>query len=135
VASLTVRNIPEDAKLRFRQIAAAHGRSMEEHLRQLVIDAGDISAPQEPIVREQRVAYRAEPQASENWVSELIRLANGADLRIPESRSFVRYAPDYPDGMAPEPDENFIAHISRISRPGIDLDAERDRTPHEGPEF
>jgi hypothetical protein len=40
VASLTVRNIPEDAKLRFRQVAAAHGRSMEEHLRQLVIAAG-----------------------------------------------------------------------------------------------
>jgi hypothetical protein len=40
VASLTVRNIPDDAKLRFRQVAAAHGRSMEEHLRQLVIDAG-----------------------------------------------------------------------------------------------
>jgi hypothetical protein len=39
VASLTVRNIPEDAKLRFRQVAAAHGRSMEEHLRQLVINA------------------------------------------------------------------------------------------------
>jgi hypothetical protein len=39
MASLTVRNIPEDAKLRFRQIAAAHGRSMEEHLRQLVINA------------------------------------------------------------------------------------------------
>jgi plasmid stability protein len=40
MASLTVRNIPEDAKLRFRQIAAAHGRSMEEHLRQLVLHAG-----------------------------------------------------------------------------------------------
>jgi plasmid stability protein len=39
MASLTVRNIPDDAKLRFRQIAAAHGRSMEEHLRQLVINA------------------------------------------------------------------------------------------------
>ena len=39
MASLTVRNIPEDAKLRFRQVAAAHGRSMEEHLRQMVIGA------------------------------------------------------------------------------------------------
>jgi plasmid stability protein len=39
MASLTIRNIPEDAKLRFRQIAAAHGRSMEDHLRQLVINA------------------------------------------------------------------------------------------------
>jgi plasmid stability protein len=40
VTSLTVRNVPEDAKHRFRQVAAAHGRSMEEHLRQLVIEAG-----------------------------------------------------------------------------------------------
>ena len=39
MATLTVRNIPDEAKHRFRQIAAAHGRSMEEHLRRLVIDA------------------------------------------------------------------------------------------------
>ncbi len=45
MASLTVRNIPEDAKLRFRQIAAAHGRSMEEHLRQLVMNADMDSEP------------------------------------------------------------------------------------------
>ena len=45
MASLTVRNIPEEAKLRFRQVAAAHGRSMEEHLRQLVIAAGFEDGP------------------------------------------------------------------------------------------
>ncbi len=39
MGTLTVRNVPDDAKHRFRQVAAAHGRSMEEHLRQLVIDA------------------------------------------------------------------------------------------------
>lgn len=39
MATLTVRNIPDEAKHRFRQVAAAHGRSMEEHLRQLVIEA------------------------------------------------------------------------------------------------
>lgn len=39
MTSLTVRNLPEGAKQRFRQVAAAHGRSMEEHLRQLVINA------------------------------------------------------------------------------------------------
>ena len=45
MASLTVRNVPEDAKHRFRQVAAAHGRSMEEHLRQMVIEAdSDISS-------------------------------------------------------------------------------------------
>src|SRR6476660_6548868 len=39
MASLTIRNIPEDTKRRFRQRAAAHGRSMEEEARQLLIEA------------------------------------------------------------------------------------------------
>jgi len=37
VASLTIRNIPEEAKRKFRQRAAAHGRSMEEEARQLIL--------------------------------------------------------------------------------------------------
>jgi len=37
MASLTVRNIPEEAKQRFRQLAASHGRSMEEEARQLIL--------------------------------------------------------------------------------------------------
>ena len=39
MASLTIRNIPEEAKRRFRQRAAAHGRSMEEEARQLILEA------------------------------------------------------------------------------------------------
>ena len=39
MASLTIRNIPEDTKRRFRQRAAAHGRSMEEEARQLILTA------------------------------------------------------------------------------------------------
>lgn len=39
MASLTIRNLPEDAKRRFRQRAAAHGRSMEEEARQLILEA------------------------------------------------------------------------------------------------
>ena len=41
MASLTIRNIPDDAKLRFRKRAAGHGRSMEEEARQLVIAAAN----------------------------------------------------------------------------------------------
>ena len=37
MTSLTVRNVPEDAKRRFRQVAAAHGRSMEEAGRRLIM--------------------------------------------------------------------------------------------------
>lgn len=45
MATMTVRDVPEDAKHRFRQVAAAHGRSMEEHLRQLIVAAGQDAAP------------------------------------------------------------------------------------------
>ncbi len=84
MTSLTVRNIPEPAKLRFRQVAAAHGRSMEEHLRQLVIEADFGTA--EPVahrVAEVRQTFRHAPadqqsQTREDIVRELIRLADGA---------------------------------------------------------
>jgi plasmid stability protein len=41
MASLTIRNIPEEAKRRFRQLAATHGRSMEEEARQLIVQAAN----------------------------------------------------------------------------------------------
>jgi plasmid stability protein len=80
VATLTVRNIPDDAKHRFRQVAAAHGRSMEEHLRQLVIEAG-ADEPAADRVREARQDFKAAPTATptrEDRVKELLRLADGA---------------------------------------------------------
>jgi plasmid stability protein len=51
VASLTIRNIPEDAKQRFRQRAAAHGRSMEDEARQLILKsvAGNDAPPRKGI--------------------------------------------------------------------------------------
>ncbi len=89
MASLTVRNIPDDAKLRFRQIAAAHGRSMEEHLRQLVLHAGtDAGTTFEGVrdvthdFRHQRATPPSVPRAP-NWIDELIRLGQGLDLEIP----------------------------------------------------
>jgi plasmid stability protein len=91
VASLTVRNIPEDAKLRFRQIAAAHGRSMEEHLRQMVLNAWADEPPGFAGVRDVTQKFRhfdpspapiAAPRAP-NWIDELIRLGQGLDLEIP----------------------------------------------------
>jgi plasmid stability protein len=83
VASLTVRNIPEDAKLRFRQIAAAHGRSMEEHLRQMILSAGVPENRPETGVTDVTQSFRhfetaAPAQPPENWVQELIRLGEGA---------------------------------------------------------
>jgi hypothetical protein len=76
VSTLTVRNIPEEAKRRFRQVAAAHGRSMEEHLRQLIVEA------EFPRARADRVAEKPasfeHATSREDWLRELIRIADGA---------------------------------------------------------
>jgi hypothetical protein len=92
VSSLTVRNLPEGAKQRFRQIAAAHGRSMEEHLRQLVIEADaplmgvqDMNRPFrhfEPATPDPRAASRAR-------IERLIALGQGLDWE-PEPREIEK---------------------------------------------
>ena len=88
MASLTVRNIPEQAKLRFRQVAAAHGRSMEEHLRQLVINAGFDDVGFSGVRDVQHKFRHAEPD--EEFVSsgsavidELWRLGRGLEFELP----------------------------------------------------
>jgi putative aminopeptidase FrvX len=92
MASLTVRNIPDDAKLRFRQIAAAHGRSMEEHLRQLVLNAGADEPPHHTGVRDVTHEFRhfdpitADPKSeSRARIERLIELGRGIDW-APEPR-------------------------------------------------
>ncbi len=78
MSSLTVRNVPDDAKHRFRQVAAAHGRSMEEHLRHLIVEAdfGEAGAP--PVgVADVQLEFTPAPTRAD-WVHELVRLADGA---------------------------------------------------------
>lgn len=78
MATLTVRNIPDDAKHRFRQVAAAYGRSMEEHLRQLVIEAEFGSGEAGPHrVADAPQSFGHQPPG-EDWVRELMRIADGA---------------------------------------------------------
>lgn len=81
MASLTVRNIPEDAKLRFRQIAAAHGRSMEEHLRQLVMGAElAYNATEQSSFKELRdVAHNFQHQKSKYSIDHSIDVEDGAN--------------------------------------------------------
>lgn len=84
MASLTIRNIPEEVKSRFRQVAAAHGRSMEGHLRQLILDLVGEDALGSSSVREDRRGFGHRPphdlssSPDDNWVDELRRIANGA---------------------------------------------------------
>lgn len=109
----------DDVAAALHEEARANGRTVEAEIAALVERT---YAPKSPRTK-----------SGENWVEELIRLADGADLQIPQSGAFARYAPDYPAGMEPLPGETFVDHITRISRPGVVLDAERDRTPHDGP--
>lgn len=87
MGTLTVRNIPDDAKHRFRQVAAAHGRSMEEHLRQLVIDA-DFGGAGGSHVAEAPTAFRHQ-QSGEDIVHALIEAANGAGNGVPDQRKYA----------------------------------------------
>jgi hypothetical protein len=89
VASLTVRNIPDDAKLRFRQVAAAHGRSMEEHLRQLVINAGFDDGPNFEGVRDMQQSFKhfePEPFVSTGSpvIDRLLKSWQGLEFEPPE---------------------------------------------------
>ncbi len=93
MATLTVRNVPEEAKHRFRQIAAAHGRSMEEHLRQLVIEADFGDAASTSHVADARASFRPAPSqevpSQENRVRSLLQRADGTANAAPDS---ARYA-------------------------------------------
>jgi plasmid stability protein len=90
MTTLTVRNLPEEAKHRFRQVAAAHGRSMEEHLRQLIISAGHSDVPTAGVSDVQQ-SFRhftpaADPRAeSRARIERLIALGRGVDWE-PEPR-------------------------------------------------
>ncbi|MBC7987919.1 MAG: ribbon-helix-helix protein, CopG family [Sphingomonadaceae bacterium] len=105
MASLTIRNIPEEVKARFRQLAAAHGRSMEEHMRHLIADLVRDDDRTPPVVKDNIVPDRAfrtyaastipDPAPLEkDWVAELRQLAAGADLRVPPRRAQKLDAPD-----------------------------------------
>ena len=89
MATLTVRNVPDDAKHRFRQVAAAHGRSMEEHLRQMVVEA-DFGEAGLPIahVAEAPQAFRHQP-AGEDVVRELIKAAEGTGHEFLDPRKYA----------------------------------------------
>ncbi|OQW76180.1 MAG: hypothetical protein BVN33_05895 [Proteobacteria bacterium ST_bin13] len=125
MASLTVRNIPDDAKAQFRRVAAAHGRSMEEHLRQLIIEASaDKRQPYH--VAEKGEIFRHEP-SKESWVHELIRLANGAGEGVFDVGKYadIRF-------MSPK---DAMAELRRLANgAGLDLPP-RQSTRLESPEF
>ena len=126
MASLTVRNIPEQAKLRFRQVAAAHGRSMEEHLRQLVIEAGVADAPHASHVAEARHEF-GHQKSGEEIVRELIKIADGAGEGVFDKGKYaeIRFMTA----------KDAIAELRRLAN-GVGFDAPpRLSTELEAPQF
>ena len=74
MAQLVVRNISEDAKVRLKQRAKRHGRSLEAEVRDILehIPAREVSTP----------AVAASPGAS--WINELAEKMRGhATFRTP----------------------------------------------------
>ncbi len=125
MATLTVRNIPDDAKHRFRQVAAAFGRSMEEHLRQLVIEA-DFGEAGGERVNEARHKFKPAP-TKENWVRELIRIADGAGEGVFDTGKYaeIRFMTA----------KDAMAELRRLAN-GVGLDLPpRMSTELEAPEF
>jgi plasmid stability protein len=127
MTSLTVRNLPEDAKRRFRQVAAAHGRSMEEHLRQMIIEAdfGD-AAPQPGHVAEVRQTFTPEPR-EENIVQRLLKLADGTSDNFIDPRKYeeIRFMTA----------KDALAELRRLAN-GVGFDVPRDfNTGLEAPQF
>lgn len=76
---MTIRNLPDEIKRAARLAAAGNGRSLEAELRALLERTYAASAENE---REARL--RAMNGAE--FVDHLIRVANGADLELPERR-------------------------------------------------
>jgi plasmid stability protein len=109
LASLTIRNIPEDAKLRFRQVAAAHGRSMEDHLRQMVINASLNEASPTPGVSEVKMGFRHEPVALTGQRGVMPDGDNAARIRAMSSAEFFKYLVETAGGVGLElpPRANF----------------------------
>lgn len=124
MASLIVRNLPDDAKHRFRQVAAAHGRSMEEHLRQLVIDAA--IEPRVTGFAETQAPFRPAPSSADG-AGRLIRLADGAGEGVFDVGKYaeIRFLPA----------KAAMAELRRLAN-GVGLDLPpRLNTELEAPQF
>jgi plasmid stability protein len=136
VGSVTIRNLDDAVKQKARLAAAANGRSLEAELRALL----------ERTYAEEDSTHRARMRAMSGaeFVDHLIKVADGAGEGVFDeleserhnasvSGTSTRLRTEFPDGMAPLPYESFVDHITRISRPGLDLDPTDDSAPHTEP--
>ena len=78
MASLTIRNIPDDVKRRFHQRAAANGRSMEEEGRCLIAQAVEHSRHRERTGFFERLVEASRPGL------ESLPIPSRSRARVPE---------------------------------------------------
>ena len=78
MATLTIRNLSEETKSQLRKLAARHGHSMEEEVRQILT----------------RAALEPEDQKLASAIVEIFAEIGGVDLDLPP-RTPVRTPPDF----------------------------------------
>src|SRR5205823_1501892 len=90
MGSLTVRNVGEDVKKRLRLRAAAHGRSMEEEIRQLLAE-GAADAPAGPADNAARPREGSKPAIRPNAeASRRVLLVIGGGIAAYKSLDLIR---------------------------------------------
>ncbi|MCC0031174.1 MAG: hypothetical protein H6891_13695 [Brucellaceae bacterium] len=57
MATLTIRNVPEDVKRALRTRAAEHGVSMEEEARKILSEAAQVEQPARQLLAEDLLAF------------------------------------------------------------------------------
>jgi plasmid stability protein len=89
------------------------------------LDYYRVNIPDDSVNEALREAAEAHGRSVEDEIREIVM--NNAPA--------MRKKREYPPGCEPLPGESFVDHIVRISRPGFEIDIERDRTPHTGLEL
>ena len=80
MASITIRNVDENVKIRLRKMAAAHGNSMQEELRLILTSATAQEA--------------AQTRGLGTALNEAFKAVGGVDLDLPP-REPMRKLPDF----------------------------------------
>jgi plasmid stability protein len=82
MGSITIRNLQDGVKEAARLAAAKNGRSLEAEIRAL------LERTYAPANGDRAARIRA--MSGDDWVSELIAIAGGADLQLPERTNLAR---------------------------------------------
>ena len=77
MASITIRNLDDDLKVRLRVVAASHGRSMEEEVRVILAEA---------------LSRQDKPSGMGSRIHSRFAAVGGADIELPARKTKARAA-------------------------------------------